>query len=247
MKQNETAALLDGFQDIVIQGGTITAYYQGEVYPRKFSMTIAELSAVLKKMPYHGEKLPHDAEAENMRMPPLVLTFYKHLMKAGRLLSDLELADQHLGRYYRQAEGGKVVLKEAYQEYAKLTRHPVSELGIRNRILRMYPSLVRDLHFYLLCHESGCFDKVSYSVLDDYNGYDLTVYRGGEKALVRLMADTSRSNYYNNRKYQRHTLDANIIDLKIKIGSKEKCGVFYLYNASHLQLLIQHLDGKNGR
>ena len=36
------------------------------------------------------------------------------------------------------------------------------------RILRIYPSVVRDLHFYLMAYENGLFSAVRYSVGAEY-------------------------------------------------------------------------------
>ena len=47
--------------------------------------------------------------------------------------------------------------------------------ALKARILRTYPSLLRDFHFYLMLKECNSFDKVTYSCADDIKGTDITI------------------------------------------------------------------------
>lgn len=247
MRSNNTVLLPDGFNDIVIRDDVMTVYFNNQEFEKPLPFTLESLTDVIRTLPCNGMRLPKDADAEKFRMPPLILTFYRDIFKFTSVPTDLILAETHINRYFDHLNGNFLRLKGEYtvtrNEYSTF---PVSAEGVKNRILRMYPSLIRDFHFHLLCHTSGKFSEVIYSLVADFRGYDLRVRVGGKELLVRLMADTNRSNQYNQLKYQRHVLEHNIFDLKINVASERKIGEFYLYNDKHIQLLINHLNGENG-
>jgi hypothetical protein len=241
--------LPDGFNDITINNKTFTVFYESKPFEKTLPFTLKSLTYIVSKLPCNGMKLSKNASAEKLRMPPLILTFYKYIFKYESIPIDLTLVDLHISQYYNIIDGGQSIkLKDKYAaENTEYTSSVVNATGVRNRILRMYPSLIRDFHFYLLCYESGKFSEVKYSLVKDFQGYDLIVTFDNKKLLVRLLVDTLRSNYYNSLKYNRHDLEHNIFDLKINLASERKTGEFYLYNNKHIQLLINHFNGENGR
>ena len=56
--------------------------------------------------------------------------------------------------------------------------------ALKARILRTYPSLLRDFHFYLMLKECNSFDKVTYSCADDIKGTDITIVHKSKKYVV---------------------------------------------------------------
>ena len=56
--------------------------------------------------------------------------------------------------------------------------------ALKARILRTYPSLLRDFHFYLMLKECNSFDKVTYSCADDIKGTDITIVHKNKKTTL---------------------------------------------------------------
>lgn len=56
------------------------------------------------------------------------------------------------------------------------------ETAIKARLLRAYPSLAREIHFFQLVRESNVFDHASYCAFDDIEGgIDFKVALGGNE------------------------------------------------------------------
>ncbi len=235
--------LPDGYADIVIYNGNFEITKGGVTLQKDLNYTVAKFREDILKLTCSGQRLAKDERAEQMLMPPLVLSFYQHLFDHGTLPADTALADNYLGHYFAEIpHTGIACLKEAYATAGKTKQ--AAAAGVRNRLYRMYPSLLRDFYFLLLCHESRAFSDVYYSVRQDYSyGYDLVVKRHNQKVYVRLMVETMRSRHYNNRKYTRHDLTCkNIYELKIRLVPERKLGQFYLYNQDDLKGLIHYID-----
>ena len=121
-------------------------------------------------------------------------------------------------------------------------KYTLDKEGIIARALRAYPSLLRDLHFYVSLVESGKFDSVSYSLDKDFLGTDVTVSYHGKEYGVALYVNTKRSNFFKKKKEGRHDEDyKSVICLPIDFSSQEakvKVGDYYLYTGSHIDTLI---------
>jgi hypothetical protein len=136
--------------------------------------------------------------------------------------------------------------EQFWSMYLKLFRNDIKDYeleGVRGRAMRSYPSLVRDYHFFILCRESSLLDKVTYSVIDDLNGVDLTLTYKDVLFKVHLYIDTVRSNYFRAIKNNRHkNLDMYDIDLPLQLIEENKVGNFYLYSQNSLNKLISLMD-----
>ena len=58
------------------------------------------------------------------------------------------------------------------------------------RILRTYPSLIRDFHFYLLLMEDGYFQDVIYFCKIDIKGNDIVIRCNNNEYVLSLFVDT---------------------------------------------------------
>lgn len=235
--------LPDGYADIVIYNGSFEIQKDGGTLQKNLTYTAARFREDALKLKCSGQRLAKDEQAEQMLMPPLVLSFYQHLFDHNTLPADAALADAYLNHYFWEVPHTDFAcLKAAYATAGKTGQ--ATAAGIRNRLYRMYPSLLRDFYFLLLCHESEAFSDVYYSVRQDYNhGYDLIVKRRNLKVYVRLLVETMRSTHYNNRKYTRHLLaHKSIYELKMALVPERKLGQFYLYNQDDLKRLIHYID-----
>lgn len=214
---------------------------------KKFSLTAAEAEEKIVAMSYGGNTLLRDEACEKAFLPPLITVFYNCVFLKNELPTESELIVSYLETYFDRCSESELLLKKNYIPVGRSLPLPLSEAGIRARMLRAYPSLIRDFHFFLLCRESGYFEEVKYSVKADYfKGYDLVVKYAGYYFYVKLYVATHRGEYYKNRKYGRRVYEnpANIIELMIDLNKKKKKGHFYLYDQDDVRTLLEQCQQK---
>jgi len=111
------------------------------------------------------------------------------------------------------------------------------KLGLKARVFRTYPSLVRDIHFVTTVKESASFDNVIYNMkLDIEKGVDMLIEQGNKLFAVNLYTKTYRAQIGREKKKYRHTSDERFIYVEFPVefkGSKQ-CGDFFLYGSKEL-------------
>ncbi|TLX23956.1 hypothetical protein FE904_19605 [Chryseobacterium indologenes] len=204
---------------------------------RKLSLTSSALEDSLLSIKYSGEKLKKDKDVENTRFPPFVISFYYKVF----LKNNIPTEDEFIELYYKlnrfKIEG----------EYILFQNKKLLKEGITARLLRTYPSLIRDLHFYLLLSESNLFDDVSYSSNTDYfKGLDLKIKYKGKEYFLSIHVGTERAKEYKSKKENRHDY-SNIIQkiIKADFSKLKKLGDFYLFDNIHVNELITELENDN--
>ena len=209
---------------------------------KKFTLTAAEAEEKIAAMPYGGNTLARDEACEKAFLPPLVTVFYNYVFLNNALPTEAELMASYLEACFDRYSATQLLPKKDYMPAERSVPLPLSEAGVRARMLRAYPSLIRDFHFFLLCRESRLFEEVKYSVKTDYfRGYDLVVKYGGRYFFVKLYVATQRGEYYKNAKQGRRVYgnQANIIELTIDLNKKQKKGHFCLYDQDDVRTLLE--------
>ncbi|AIQ37209.1 hypothetical protein R50345_22760 [Paenibacillus sp. FSL R5-0345] len=119
----------------------------------------------------------------------------------------------------------------------------LDESAIKARLLRAFPSLIREIHFYALVKESGFFQEVNYSAkLDVEDGTDLSVRCGGYEYGVSCYVQTERSLEYRRRKRSRpRNPKANSIELPLDLSSGNTVNGWIFYNRNHVHVLLDHI------
>jgi len=210
--------------DIAIEGDTISV-------SRHLDISVAKVEEQVAKLSYSGAGLEKNPDVEKAKLPPFALAFYYHLFAQRRIPTEEELYDRYLSFSGQQAKKDKVVIDG--EEYE-------SE-GVRARLLRTFPSLIRDFHFYLLLNESGKFDKVTYSLSQDYyRGLDLCVYLAGSAFHLSLFIKTKRASLFKKKKYLRHDYKGvTEIELALDFNSLSKHGDIALCSVSHVETVLE--------
>ena len=114
---------------------------------KEFNLTCLLLEDKLKQIKYKGEGLIKDDAVEAFRLPPIALTFYSLIYEMGNVPTDDLLIEEYLKQeYFNYVSGDKIEV--CYNSEPTV----LSMEGIIARIQRTYPSLIRDLHFYLLLY-----------------------------------------------------------------------------------------------
>ncbi|MFF2909767.1 hypothetical protein [Paenibacillus sp. NPDC057934] len=134
-----------------------------------------------------------------------------------------------------------------YMQYF-LRIHPevlffLDELAVKARLLRTFPSITREIHFYALVKESGFFQYVYYSALSDVEeGTDISVECGGHNYGISCYVHTERSLEYRRRKRCRpRSPQVNSIELPLDLSSGTTVNGWSFYNENHVGVLLNHI------
>lgn len=95
--------------------------------------------------------------------------------------------------------------------------------ALAGRLLRTYPSLIRDLEFYLRLKESRLFEKISYDIDEDLNDeIDITIQKDGIEYGLQLRVESKNSDKYYKIKpsRQKNKRDKILIDMPLDIWSQ---------------------------
>lgn len=109
--------------------------------------------------------------------------------------------------------------------------------GLKARIFRTYPSLVRDLHFSIFLKENLKDAIIIYNrKLDIEEGIDILIQFNNKLFGINLYTDTVNSYIGREKKASRHIRFDNIQYIELPVNFKEsvKCGEFFLYGKTEL-------------
>ncbi len=212
--------------DIELKGDQISV-------SRSLDISLSEAEEQIAKLSYSGVGLSKDSKVEKAKLPPFALAFYYHLFSQRSIPTEQELFDRYISFSGKTEEGEVVIEDERY-----------SEVGLRARLLRTYPSLIRDFHFYLLLQESKRFDSVGYSLSKDYyDGLDLSVWHSDQTYHLSVFVQTRRSAEFKKKKYSRHDY-SNVKEISIPLAfdSLKKLGQIYVCTKAHVKLVLDQID-----
>jgi hypothetical protein len=218
--------------DVRFEGDTATLI-------RHKHWTAAEIEEQVSQFSYSGENLPKDPEVEKAKLPPFALAFYKFIFFKGRLPNEQELWSYYLGQHFTEVDEVHIQFLRKGRAYKYLVE------SIKARMLRSYPSLIRDFHFFVLCQESRLFEHVSYSLRDDYfNGIDLIISYQNKLFRVSVMLNSERARAYKAQKYARHTevVENEVLMLFDLYTNANVKGQIKLFSAKHVKELLTELQ-----
>lgn len=234
---------IDDFFD---DGTTLDIRFEGDstTLIRHKHWTSAEIEQQVAQFGYSGEKLAKDPDVEKAKLPPFVLSFYKFIFFKSRLPDENELWNYYVGQHF-------IKVNETYLSFQKKdVQHTYLADAIRARMLRSYPSLIRDFHFFVLCQESQRFERVCYSLRKDYfEGVDLTVQYQNREFNVAVMLNSERARAYKTQKYNRHAESPinEIILLFDLYQHTQVKGQIKLFSTHHLDQLLIELNNRTSR
>lgn len=174
------------------------------------------------------KKIKDESGAEKTQFPPINKVFYSELFENGKVLPPMLLVDKYFEYYNEDFIRDDSIL---YYEGKNF-----SYSAVVGRILRSYPSLVRDFDFFLRLSQAHCFDKVSYSCRADILGKDIVIKHKGIQYEVSLYVDTVRSNWFKKIKNKyRHDYGTSEIQVPLNLSKAKKCGDFFIYDDSYIE------------
>lgn len=204
---------------------------------KETSLDMNEIETSILKYPYRGQRRIKDEKSENFRLPSIAQVFYA-LIYTNKIPSAEMLCVGYLKKHFT-----------AFGQAGQCKLNGTEELflieGVKARVYRAYPSLLRDFHFYFLCKDSNMFEDVFYSLrADAYEGIDLKITYKGQQFAIALFVNTARSRMFKSRKYGRHdTLTIPEICLEIDPFNKSyHVGDYALYRKDHLFELSKTME-----
>jgi hypothetical protein len=114
------------------------------------------------------------------------------------------------------------------------------ETAVTARLLRSYPSLAREIHFFQLVRESNEFNDVSYCSYDDVEGgIDFKVALGGNEYNILCYLQTQRSLWFRKKKDFRHKNPiSNSIEMPLDLSLGKKIGKWIVYDKAQVEVLL---------
>lgn len=165
---------------------------------------------------------------EKTQFPSIIFAFYNIIFTQSKVPSPADLLNEYysLNTSELRIEGEQVIYQN--KQYEKI--------DLDARILRTYPSLVRDHHFFLMLSGEGCFDRVIYSCKNDIAGKDIVIQHNGNEYILSLFVQTTRSTFFKRIKNAlRHVYSSKEIQLPLDLGTANKCGDFFVYSKKDLE------------
>ncbi|SDQ27478.1 hypothetical protein [Flagellimonas zhangzhouensis] len=218
-------------------------FFEREAYLLKPSLLDSKkIEENLKGIKYSGQGRTVDKEVENSNIPYFATTFFHFVFTYDRIPNETELM-QHYIVLNQISEDG---------QFLQFKAKPLSKNGVENRLLRSYPSLVRDFHFFKLCTESKNFDAVKYSLkVDIEDGVDLMIQQNEKIFCVSIFTQTPRAKKYKDRKNRvRHDYKNCFkqIEFSVDLSSKNivKVSNFLLLSQTHVALLAKQITSYAG-
>ncbi len=201
---------------------------------RRLPLTALSVEELVGSFTYSGKNLESDPSVENAKLPPAIVAFYYFLFKKLSVPTEEEFINAYSEVHEIDLTNGPVIYREK--------NYPAA--AVRARLLRTYPSILRDFHFYLLLKESGRFQAVRYSLATDYHkGIDISVVCGDGEFGLSILLNTKRGRYFKKRKTYRHDYGrVKEIVLEVDFNSLHKCGDFFLLCEHHIDSVIKLID-----
>lgn len=196
---------------------------------KELSLSLSDCETQIKQIDYESfykayRNCKDENGVEKTQFPSIIFAFYSVVFSKHIIPTPSELLDEY---YMSNSDvlfvNGKSIV---YQNQC------FKKSDLDARILRTYPSLVRDYHFFLMLVEEQCFDKVIYSCKNDISGKDVIIQHHGKEFILSLFVKTKRSNFFKKIKNTfRHNYGNNEIQMPLNLNAARKCGDFYVYGS----------------
>lgn len=170
----------------------------------------------LYKLQFYPER---NKEVEwGIKLPMFVYSFYDFIVKNQKMPNQQELYDYYLA---------------INKDFIANLNRPDLATGIKARLYRTYPSLVRDIYFNKYIEErigSKCI--ILYNTkLDVEEGIDLMITTKRNNYGICFFTDTKRAYEGRKAKEHRHILFDNVkyVEMPMNFEGSVKAGDFFLY------------------
>jgi hypothetical protein len=210
------------------------AFFENRVYMlRKFDLSLEECQNQIRQISYdsfydHYRSCCDEEHVESMNLPYAVFPFYAFVFRYKAIPHPSEFIDEYFNLYDEYFD----VIDRNRLKFNDII---VDKRAVVARILRAYPSVIRDFHFYLMLTEEKCFDKVKYSCSGDINGIDIIIVHNDKHYELALYLETGRARAFKRIKDLFRHRQVKTIAIPLSVDRANKCGDIYLYTREDLE------------
>jgi hypothetical protein len=228
-------------EDFYISNGDI--YIEGEKLDKSLPSS-KDIENHIKSLPYTITKKEKCWEVEKALLPPLIKPFYFLVLKNGNVPDEIIFIKTYLKKYFKWFPNNQCQIISEYDSNGQGKMYNTS--GIKYRIQKTYPSLIRDLHMYSMLIELNKqynIDEIMYSFFADYcEGRDIKVKYQGKEIYIHLSLSSFNSNKYRKRKINsRHSYEGINIECNVDRDTCQKKGKFMLFTQNDALILINKI------
>jgi len=228
---------------VIVQKSILKVFSDGNTEKKDFNLTRKSIEDTLSGFKYSGNNKKVSTFVEHYELPPMIASFYDFIFEQGEVPSESQLSKKYLNTFFVKESKSIFILKKEYQDPRRYS-HTFDGYALLPRVLRAYPSLLRDLHFYTICLESGLFTKQGYSLKQDYEkGLDIKLRYKTKAYYASLYIETARGNFFKDKKYKRHDYTEVLeIPMGVSLDDCANFGRFLLYKDEHLEKLVSLIE-----
>jgi len=147
---------------------------------------------------------------DKVKIPSFVKVFLYYINKKNKLPTQEEFAKLFL---QATTKNDKYYTPKNFEE----------KKALKARIYRVYPSLIRELHFIRKIYEDDFFEETIYNFeLDLRKGFDLVVKTGKVYYGLKIFVSTRRSHMYLDKKKYRQDNDVELYKLNVPFNFKDR-------------------------
>lgn len=227
--------------NVEINNNELIGTINGSVIKKKpFLLTVKSLEEKIASIHYTGTSRPRSDFVEKMNFPPMSLAFYSFLFQTGTIPTEEEFLST-----YEYLYSAHITFSDGK------TKMYIDNIPIfwpeyyRGRLLRTYPSFIREIHFLCVLRECGLFSNVRYSFeFDLIHNTDIIIDYNGKTYYLWLTLDTDKAKWGLKRKLQKLQYAPAVI-IKMNLSRAPLCGDFKLFSLNTLKDLQICLDNNN--
>jgi hypothetical protein len=195
------------------------------------SLKSEEISTIIEKYTLEFSQTRNSAVEWGMAFPIFLNPFYKFIYVNKKIPTQREFWEYYVSE------------NKAFFDASNFTTE-ITE-GLKARLYRTYPSLIRDLHFSAYVNENFKTAEIIYNrKLDVEEGIDLMIIYEGKYWGVNLYTNTRRAFDGREKKENRHTKFDNVIYVELPVDFKGsvKCGQFFLYGENEYKQILKIIN-----
>ncbi len=196
------------------------------------SITIScnDIEQAIKNYPLSFSETRNETVEWGMEFPMFLTPFYKYVYQTNKLL--------------KQEEFWKYYLSENKEFFSTNNFSQTILDGLKARVYRTYPSLVRDIHFATFLKKEFTESEIIYNrKLDVEEGIDVLIVYADRYWGINLYTNTKRAHQGRKKKESRHTKfeNVNYIELPVDFKGSVVCGKFFLYGEKEYKEILSAL------
>ena len=191
------------------------------------SITLYELESFLQSYTFINIKLRHNVIEWKMNLPMFLYPFYDYIYFYKKIPTQQEFYEYYL------------IKNKNY-----FTKNPLTldlNRGLQARMYRLYPSLIRDMHFSLFLNFQFGFSNVIYNrKLDVGSGIDVMIKYLDKFYAINLYTKTNIAVDVRESKKRRHSIFDNVqyVELPLQLKTCAKIGNFFVYRENEFNELM---------